>query len=87
MVGIEFHYRIQVTDVMTAVGPLVCPAMRGGYMWKLIKYLPQLLGPLSEIFGRSRVLQLANMWYLGVSHHFFPGSCIMTFKCSMEHRL
>ncbi|TFY74084.1 hypothetical protein EWM64_g9928 [Hericium alpestre] len=25
---------------------------------------PLILGPLSEIFGRSRVLQLANMWYL-----------------------
>ncbi|KAI0636206.1 MFS polyamine transporter [Trametes polyzona] len=25
---------------------------------------PLLLGPLSELFGRSRVLQLANMWYL-----------------------
>ncbi|KZT11969.1 MFS polyamine transporter [Laetiporus sulphureus 93-53] len=25
---------------------------------------PLFLGPLSEIFGRSRVLQLANMWYL-----------------------
>lgn len=26
---------------------------------------PLFLGPLSEIFGRSRVLQLANLWYLG----------------------
>ncbi|KAG1739085.1 MFS polyamine transporter [Suillus paluster] len=26
---------------------------------------PFLLGPLSEIYGRSRVLQLANAWYLG----------------------
>lgn len=25
---------------------------------------PLLLGPLSEIYGRSRVLQLANLWYL-----------------------
>ncbi|EGN92983.1 hypothetical protein SERLA73DRAFT_190368 [Serpula lacrymans var. lacrymans S7.3] len=25
---------------------------------------PLILGPLSEIYGRSRVLQLANMWYL-----------------------
>ncbi|KAI0329280.1 MFS polyamine transporter [Cubamyces sp. BRFM 1775] len=25
---------------------------------------PLILGPLSELFGRSRVLQLANMWYL-----------------------
>lgn len=26
---------------------------------------PLFLGPLSEIYGRSRVLQLANLWYLG----------------------
>lgn len=26
---------------------------------------PLLLGPLSEIYGRSRVLQLSNMFYLG----------------------
>ncbi|KAL7279358.1 hypothetical protein ACG7TL_007199 [Trametes sanguinea] len=25
---------------------------------------PLILGPLSELYGRSRVLQLANMWYL-----------------------
>jgi MFS family permease len=25
---------------------------------------PLLLGPLSEIYGRSRVLQLANLWFL-----------------------
>lgn len=27
---------------------------------------PLFLGPLSEIFGRSRVLQIANLWYLGM---------------------
>ncbi|TFY75331.1 hypothetical protein EWM64_g8683 [Hericium alpestre] len=26
---------------------------------------PLILSPLSEIFGRSRVLQLANLWFLG----------------------
>lgn len=26
---------------------------------------PLLLGPLSEIYGRSRVLQLSNLWYAG----------------------
>ncbi|KAI0055627.1 MFS polyamine transporter [Artomyces pyxidatus] len=26
---------------------------------------PLFLGPLSEIFGRSRVLQIANLWFLG----------------------
>lgn len=28
---------------------------------------PLFLGPLSEIFGRSRVLQGANLWYLGAN--------------------
>ena len=27
---------------------------------------PLFLGPLSEIYGRSRVFQFANMWYLGM---------------------
>ena len=26
---------------------------------------PLVLGPLSEAFGRRRILQLANFWYLG----------------------
>jgi hypothetical protein len=26
---------------------------------------PLFLGPLSEIYGRSHVVQLANLWYLG----------------------
>lgn len=38
-----------------------------------VKYLPLIhaaigplfLGPMSEIYGRSHVLQLANLWYLG----------------------
>ena len=29
---------------------------------------PLFLGPLSELYGRSRVLQIANLWYLGTSH-------------------
>ena len=32
---------------------------------KLLAFGPLFLGPLSEIFGRSRVLQIANLWYLG----------------------
>lgn len=36
--------------------------------WKwtfcLLAIGPLFLGPLSEIYGRSRVLQLANLWYL-----------------------
>ena len=31
----------------------------------LIAFGPMVLGPLSELCGRSRVLQLANLWYLG----------------------
>lgn len=27
---------------------------------------PLFLGPLSEIYGRSRVIQLANLWFLGM---------------------
>ena len=33
------------------------------------------MGPLSEIFGRSRVVQLANLFYLGIytlHHHDIP---------------
>lgn len=29
---------------------------------------PLFLGPLSEIYGRSRVLQLANLFFLGPYH-------------------
>lgn len=29
---------------------------------------PLFLGPLSEIYGRSRVLQLANLFFLGLYH-------------------
>ncbi|KAH0838843.1 MFS polyamine transporter [Lanmaoa asiatica] len=31
---------------------------------KWVAVAPLFLGPLSEIYGRSRVLQLANLWYL-----------------------
>jgi MFS family permease len=30
-----------------------------------IAFGPLFLGPLSELFGRSHVLQLSNLWYLG----------------------
>jgi hypothetical protein len=32
----------------------------------IIAFGPLFLGPLSEIFGRSHVLQLANLWFLGI---------------------
>ncbi len=38
----------------------------------LIRRLPK--GPLSEIFGRSKVLQISNIWFLGVSD--FLGSLL-----------
>lgn len=35
------------------------------YLLKLdIAFGPLFLGPMSEVYGRSRVLQLANIWYL-----------------------
>jgi MFS family permease len=37
----------------------------GGCAHTQAAFGPLFLGPLSEIFGRSRVLQIANLWYLG----------------------
>ena len=37
-----------------------------------IAFGPLFLGPLSEMYGRSRVLQIANLWYLGIC--FLPSS-------------
>jgi MFS family permease len=31
-----------------------------------IAFGPLLLGPLSELYGRSHVLQISNLWYLGI---------------------
>ena len=31
----------------------------------LVAIGPLFIGPLSEIYGRSRVLQLANLWFFG----------------------
>jgi hypothetical protein len=31
----------------------------------IIAFGPLFIGPLSEIFGRSHVLQISNLWYLG----------------------
>ena len=40
----------------------------------IIAFGPLFLGPLSEVHGRSLVIQLSNLWYLStrVTHH--PGS-------------
>ena len=32
----------------------------------IIGFGPLLLGPLSELYGRSHVMQIANAWYLGI---------------------
>ncbi len=32
----------------------------------IVAFGPLFIGPLSEIFGRSHVLQIANLWYLGI---------------------
>ena len=36
---------------------------------------PLVLGPLSEVFGRARVLQAANLWYLGIAPHLSHVFC------------
>jgi MFS family permease len=33
---------------------------------------PLFLGPLSEVYGRSHVLQLANLWFLGICFRLSP---------------
>jgi hypothetical protein len=35
----------------------------------IIAFGPLFIGPFSEIFGRSHVLQIANLWYLGTYFH------------------
>jgi MFS family permease len=32
----------------------------------IIAFGPLFLGPLSELYGRSHVLQISNLWYLGI---------------------
>ena len=34
----------------------------------VIAFGPLVIGPLSEIYGRSHVLQISNLWYLGKMH-------------------
>lgn len=34
---------------------------------------PLFLGPLSELYGRSHVLQVSNLWYLGIWFVYLPG--------------
>jgi hypothetical protein len=50
---------------------------------------PLFLGPLSEIYGRSRVLQWSNLWYLGINS--FTGTIVVKWihfiSFSVEHGL
>ena len=48
---------------------------------------PLLLGPLSEIFGRSRVLQLANLWYAGEYNLSPRRDLLIITQRSLEFRL
>ena len=48
-----------------AIGPLVCSHCNFGH-FKYEHASIKFLGPLSEIYGRSRVLQLSNLFYLGI---------------------
>jgi hypothetical protein len=38
----------------------------------ILAFGPLFLGPLSEIYGRSRVIQLSNLWYLSRFFASFP---------------
>jgi hypothetical protein len=40
----------------------------------LLAFGPLFLGPLSEIHGRSPLLQLSNLWFIGISFVFLPDS-------------
>ena len=57
----DFH----LTFSWIAVGPLVCGHLSSWSFQKLTR-LHQFLSPLSEIYGRSRVIQLSNVFYLGI---------------------
>lgn len=59
-----------VTEMMTtafvlAYGKQTCLRFKILLTNSLSAFGPLFLGPLSEMFGRSRVFQLANMWFLG----------------------
>jgi hypothetical protein len=38
----------------------------------IIAFGPLFLGPLSEVYGRSHVLQLANLWFLSICFRLSP---------------
>jgi MFS family permease len=48
------------------------PSLIALFATVVIAFGPLFLGPLSEIFGRSHVLQLANLWFLGIRSCLSP---------------
>ena len=38
----------------------------------IVAFGPLFLGPLSEIYGRLPVIQIANLWYLGIRFVCLP---------------
>ena len=73
MASLKSHRGIQLLTQSQLLGPWFVLQNRVPAQM-LTEYPSQLLGPLSELYGRSRVLQLANMWYLGSSLRFSRGS-------------
>lgn len=64
-------------DVVLALTTSIFVLAFGKWMCRIARYPtdqpnyvlamgPLFLGPLSEIYGRSRVLQLSNLWFLGM---------------------
>ena len=44
----------------------------------VIAFGPLFLGPLSEVYGRSPVMQLSNIWYLSMRFTYHPGHTNVT---------
>ena len=74
------------SGIYIAFGPLVSsPTI---YTYLHVHFKSKVLGPLSEIFGRSLVLQLSNLFYFGMlcnrSSFFLSDDKIV---CSLESRM
>jgi hypothetical protein len=39
---------------------------------RIVAFGPLFLGPLSELYGRSHVLQISNLWYLSMCFACLP---------------
>lgn len=55
------------------------------YRWIATALGPLFLGPLSELYGRSRVLQLANLWYLGKFTAYCMLPIVLLISPLMQH--